>query len=43
MNENELVSLIQSRTYTKTEKNYIKSMEFALGKISYEEFISHVM
>ena len=43
MNENELVSLIQSRTYTKTEKSYIKSMEFAMGKISYEEFIAHVM
>lgn len=43
MNENELLILIQSRTYTKTEKSYIKSMEFALGKISYEEFISHVM
>ena len=43
INENELISLLQSRPYTKTETRYIKSMEFAMGKISFEEFLSHVM
>lgn len=43
INENELLNLNHSRTYTKTEKIYIKSMNFALGKISYDEFISQVM
>ncbi|XWX62618.1 sialate O-acetylesterase [Desulfitobacterium sp. AusDCA] len=28
---------------TKAEKIYIKSMDFALGKISYDEFVSQVM
>ncbi|OOM76079.1 sialate O-acetylesterase [Clostridium sp. BL-8] len=43
INENELLNLNNARTHTKTEKIYIKSMEFALGKISYEEFVSQVM
>ena len=42
INENELLELSYSRTYTKTEKMYINSMDFALGKISYDEFISQV-
>lgn len=41
-NENELVDLICSRDHTKSEKIYIQSMDFALGKISYDEFISQV-
>ena len=42
-NENELLELSYSRTYTKTEKMYINSMDFALGKISYDEFMAQVM
>ena len=41
--ENELLELSYSRTYTKTEKMYINSMDFALGKISYDEFMAQVM
>ena len=41
-NENELVDLICSRAHTKSEKIYMQSMDFALGKISYDEFISQV-
>ncbi|WP_331497273.1 hypothetical protein [Romboutsia ilealis] len=41
-NENELVDLICSRDHTKSEKIYMQSMDFALGKISYDEFISQV-
>jgi hypothetical protein len=40
MNENELINLSQANTYTKTETIYLKSMELALGKISYDEFES---
>jgi len=40
INENELINLINSRTHTKGEKIYIKSMDLALGKISYDEFES---
>ena len=43
INENELLELSYSRTYTKTEKMYINSMDFALGKISYDEFMAQVM
>jgi hypothetical protein len=42
-NENELINLSHARLHTKTEMKYIKSIEFALGKISYEDFISQVM
>lgn len=37
-NENELLRLIQERTHTQAEKVYMHSMDFALGKISYDEF-----
>ena len=43
INENELLELSYSRTYTKTEKMYMNSMDFALGKISYDEFMTQVM
>lgn len=43
INENELLNLNHARTHTKAEKIYIKSMDFALGKISYDEFVSQVM
>ena len=42
-NEDELINLNNSRTHTKTEKIYIKSMDFALGKISYDEFTTQFM
>lgn len=38
MNENELISLHNARIHTKAEKMYLLSMDFALGKISFEEF-----
>ncbi|SDM82510.1 sialate O-acetylesterase [Sediminibacillus halophilus] len=38
-NEDELINH-KPKDYTKTEKIYIKSMDLALGKISYEEFES---
>lgn len=38
MNENELISLHNVRIHTKAEKMYLLSMDFALGKISFEEF-----
>jgi len=40
INEDELINLSHTRTHTKAEKLYIKSMDFALGKISYNEFES---
>lgn len=44
INENELLNLNHAtRTHTKTEKIYIISMDFALGKISYDKFVSQVM
>ncbi|MDD7795540.1 sialate O-acetylesterase [Clostridium sp. 'White wine YQ'] len=43
INENELLNINDSRTHTKTEKIYIESMNFALGKTSYDEFMSQVM
>lgn len=43
INEDELINLNNSRIYTKTEKIYIKSMDFALGKISYDEFTAQFM
>lgn len=38
INENKLISLHNARIHTKAEKMYLLSMDFALGKISYEEF-----
>jgi hypothetical protein len=38
LNENELISLHHARIHTKAEKMYLLSMDFALGKISYDEF-----
>jgi hypothetical protein len=44
INENELLYLNHdTRTHTKTEKIYILSLDFALGKISYDKFVSQVM
>lgn len=43
VNESELLKLINSRTHTKAEKTYIKTMDLALGKITYDEFMSEVM
>ena len=43
INENELLNLNDARTHTKAEKIYIQSMDFALGKTSYDEFMSQVM
>ncbi len=43
INENELLNLNHARTHTSAEKIYIKTMDFALGKISYDEFVSEVM
>ena len=42
INEIELINSNYSRVHSKSEKIYIKSMDFALGKISYDEFISQV-
>lgn len=41
-NEDERLSLLHTRTHTKTEKIYITSMDFALGKISYDEFEAQI-
>ncbi len=43
INEDEIINLNNARTHTKAEKIYIKSMEFALGKISFDEFQSQFM
>ena len=43
IDEDELLKLNQGRTHTKAEKIYIKSMDFALGKIAYDEYVSQVM
>lgn len=43
INENELINHNQARTHTKAEKIYIKSMDLALGKISYDEFESQLI
>ena len=42
VNENELIKRIDTRTHTKAERIYIKSKDFALGKISFEEFQSQI-
>ncbi len=42
VNENELIKLNDTRTLTKAEKIYIKSKDFALGKMSFEEFQSQI-
>lgn len=42
-NENELVDLIHARTYTKTEKIYMETLDLAVGKISYGEFESQLI
>ncbi|WP_455539220.1 sialate O-acetylesterase [Terrisporobacter sp.] len=41
-NEDELMASSYSRAHTKSENMYIKTMDFAIGKISYNEFISEV-
>ena len=41
--EDKLLESSYSREHTKNEKMYMKSMDFALGKISYDEFMSEVM
>ena len=41
--EDKLLESSYSREHTKNEKMYINSMDFALGKISYDEFMSEVM
>lgn len=41
-NENELLSLNDLRKHTKAEQIYIQSMDFALGKISFDKFMSEV-
>jgi hypothetical protein len=38
INEHELLSRHNARIHTKAEKMYILSMDFALGKISFDEF-----
>jgi hypothetical protein len=43
INEDELLNLNHARTHTKGEKIYIKSMDFALGKIAYDEFVTQTM
>lgn len=42
MNESDLANSICSRVHTKTEKIYMKSMDFALGKLTYDEFLAQV-
>ncbi|WP_434799317.1 sialate O-acetylesterase [Terrisporobacter vanillatitrophus] len=42
VNETELLNSNYSRVHTKSEQIYIKSMDFALGKMSYDEFISQI-
>lgn len=42
VNENELIKRIDTRTHTKAEKIYMKSKDFALGKMSFEEFQSQI-
>lgn len=42
INEDELLNLNYSRPHTKSEMIYMKSMDFALGKMSYDEFIVDV-
>lgn len=42
-NEEDLLTLNYARTHTKAEKIYINSLDFALGKISYDNFISQFM
>ena len=42
INEAERIDLICSREHTKSERIYIKTMDFALGRISYDEFIAQV-
>lgn len=42
INEDELIKLNNSKTYTKVEKIYMKSIDFALGKMSYDEFEAQI-
>lgn len=42
-NENELINLIHTRANTKSEKIYRKTLELAVGKISYDEFESQLI
>ena len=41
--EDEILELVYSREHTKNEKIYLQSMNFALGKVSYNEFMTEVM
>lgn len=41
-NEKEQLDLLYSRAHTKNERMYMESMDFALGKMSYDEFIAKV-
>ncbi len=41
-NENELINVNHDRIHTKAEKIYMKNMDLALGKISYDEFESQL-
>ena len=43
INEEDLLQLIHDRTYTKSEQLYMKTLELAVGKISYEEFESQLV
>ncbi|KZL90216.1 hypothetical protein CLMAG_39870 [Clostridium magnum DSM 2767] len=43
INENELLNVNYARPHTKTENIYMISLDFALGKISYDEFQSQFM
>lgn len=42
INEDELVKINNSKVYTKVEKIYMKSIDFALGKMSYDEFEAQI-
>lgn len=43
INEDDILNINYSRENTRGEKIYIKSMDFALGRISYDEFQTQIM
>ncbi len=43
IHEEKLVGQLAARKNTKTEKIYIKTLDFSLGKISYDDYLSAVM
>ena len=43
INEDDMLNINYSRENTRGEKIYIKSMDFALGRISYDEFQTQIM